>query len=322
MPFPPDAFPSGRLLLETDQIDCYDSSGLPVPCPGTGQDGETKRQDQKSPEKSSRFRPAGQAVLDRHTGLIWSRNASPAEFPLSWSESFAYIEEMNRSEASDLEASDYEDWRLPTRPELFSLVSHSCINPSLRLDHPFEEVFTGYYWTATSCARLPDQAWYVHFGGGRVFKGMKHGSYMLWPVRGKGFPSREISFRFTISENEDTAADQYTGLVWARDGDLAKGEVDWQDALDYVLEMNRQNAMGHSDWRLPNIREMESITDLRYHSPAISEGHPFQNVREDYWSSTTSFYDPAYAWVIYLRDGPVGVGYKPNAQFHLWPVRG
>ncbi len=311
---------SRTLLLETDQTDCYDPAGLPVPCPGTGQDGERKTDTSAHARKDAsgdRFRPHGQIVLDQHTGLTWSRNAAPAEFPLTWSESFAFIEEMNRSKASD-----HDDWRLPTRPELFSLISHSRINPSLPLDHPFEEVFTGYYWTATSCARLPDQAWYVHFGGGRVFKGMKHGSYMLWPVRGKGFPSREISFRFTISENEEIAADQYTGLVWARDGDLAKGEVSWQDALDYVLEMNRQNAMGYSDWRLPNIREMESITDLRYHSPAISEGHPFQNVREDYWSSTTSFYDPAYAWVIYLRDGPVGVGYKPNAQFHLWPVRG
>jgi hypothetical protein len=30
-----------------------------------------------------------------------------------------------------------------------------------------------------SCARLPNQAWYIHLGGARVFKGMKHGSYMV-----------------------------------------------------------------------------------------------------------------------------------------------
>jgi len=49
--------------------------------------------------------------------------------------------------------------------------------------HPFTNIFTGYYWTSSSCARLPNQAWYIHLGGARVFKGMKYGSYMVWPVR-------------------------------------------------------------------------------------------------------------------------------------------
>jgi hypothetical protein len=48
--------------------------------------------------------------------------------------------------------------------------------------HPFDNVFTGYCWTADSCCRLPDQAWYVHLGGGRVHRGMKHGSCLVWPV--------------------------------------------------------------------------------------------------------------------------------------------
>ena len=77
----------------------------------------------------------------------------------------------------------YSDWRLPTRSELFTLVSHARINPALPTGHLFENVFPGYYWTATHCSRLPRQAWYVHFGGGRIFRGMKHGSYLVWPVR-------------------------------------------------------------------------------------------------------------------------------------------
>ena len=70
----------------------------------------------------------------------------------------------------------YSDGKLPTKKQLFSLVSHRQVNPALTKDHPFMNVFNGYYWTSTEVARYPLQAWYVHFGGGRVFKGMKHGS--------------------------------------------------------------------------------------------------------------------------------------------------
>lgn len=79
---------------------------------------------------------------------------------------------------------------------------------------------------------------------------------------------------------------------------------------------------GHLDWRMPNIRELESLVDLCADSPALAPDHPFGNVREVYWSSTTSVYEPRYAWALYTRDGMVGVGFKPDAVFHLWPVRG
>ena len=61
--------------------------------------------------------------------------------------------------------------------------------------------------------------------------------------------------------------------------------------------------------------------DLQADSPALSAGHPFTRVRDVYWSSTTSVYEARYAWALYTRDGMVGVGFKPDAGFCLWPVR-
>jgi hypothetical protein len=58
------------------------------------------------------------------------------------------------------------------------------------------------------------------------------------------------------------------------------------------------------------------------HSPALPQGHPFSNVADAYWSATTSIYDPPYAWTLYLTDGPIGVGHKPQPLFHVWAVRG
>jgi hypothetical protein len=85
--------------------------------------------------------------------------------------------------------------------------------------------------------------------------------------------------------------------------------------------MNAQHMLGFEDWRLPMIRELESLTDMGRHSPALPEGHPFEHMKKWYWSSTTSAYEPAYAWGLYLVDGGVGVGYKSKAEFFVWAVR-
>jgi hypothetical protein len=69
------------------------------------------------------------------------------------------------------------------------------------------------------------------------------------------------------------------------------------------------------------VRELESLVDVERHSPALAGAGLFQTLPEGCWTSTTSVYEPAYAWVIYLREGAVGVGFKPKAEFALWPVR-
>jgi len=74
--------------------------------------------------------------------------------------------------------------------------------------------------------------------------------------------------------------------------------------------MNTKTLYGYDNWCLPNIREPESLIALDQHSLALPESHPFQYVSEGYWSSTTSVYDPTYAWVLYTDDGNVGVGFN------------
>ncbi len=54
--------------------------------------------------------------------------------------------------------------------------------------------------------------------------------------------------------------------------------------------------------------------------PALPDGHPFKNVRDVYWSSTTSFFEADWAWALYLNKGATGVGFKQEKGFHLWPV--
>ena len=298
----------------------------------------------------SRFLLENEAVTDRQTGLMWIKNASLLDLPLSWGEALHTIKELNKSDLYG-----YHNWKIPNRKELFSLMSHDTINPSLPIGNPFTNVFNGYYWTSSTCARLPNQAWYIHLGGARVFKGMKHGSYMVWPVRtvethnkSKLFQTgQKICFdesgmiidchdtgqdgeiqaglKFTkarFTGSKQTIYDNVTDLTWLRDANAHKEMMDWNSAFDLISEMNSGMAYGHNDWRVPNIIELESLVDIGQHSTALPDDHSFNDVQEFYWSSTTSRYDMNYAWVLYMVDGAVGVGHKPLSEFYLWPVRG
>ena len=298
----------------------------------------------------SRFFVNNETVIDTKTGLMWTKNASLFDFPMSWNEALDTIRELNHSDLYG-----HRDWKLPNRKELFSLISHETINPSIPVGHPFTNIFTGYYWTSSSCARLPNQAWYIHLGGARVFKGMKYGSYMTWPVRvaenynnSRVFQSGQQNCynengiiidcnnsgqdgefqsglhynRNRFTESTHFIFDMATGLTWSKNANIYRETVDWRSAFDLVLQMNREWKCGHNDWRVPNIVELESLTDMGRHSPALPADHLFIDVKDFYWSSTTSMYDMSYAWALYMIDGAVGVGHKPLPEFYLWPVRG
>ena len=301
--------------IATDQPRCFNTDGAVIPCQGTGQDGEYQSGLQWP---SPRFEDQGLCVLDKLTSLMWTKDANPGEFPLSWDEAFLAVKSMNRDKAHG-----FSDWCIPSRQQLFSLISHMETNPALPAEHPFTNVFSGYYWTSDTCARFSDQAWYVHLGGARVFSGMKHGSYMVWPVR-----QEKIGWLETCSSSLDRfvqhggwVEDTQTGLAWIQNTSMTPEPVSWNKALGHMRFLDEKNIMGFSDWRLPNIRELESLVDLKAHTPALTPGHPFVNVGQGYWSSTTSVYDPAYAWVLYTQDGRVGVGFKAGIDFFTWPVR-
>lgn len=301
---------------QTDQRQCYDEGGRVVPCEGTGQDAcltENRR-----PAVDGRFSVEGHVVRDTLTGAVWSRDANPAQFPLTWHEALGMTADMRQRRMYG-----YSDWQLPSRDLLYSLISHQYINPAIDTSHPFENIFNGYYWTKDSCCRLPDQAWYVHLGGGRIHRGMKHGSYLVWPIcpgtDQTADAERNITDRFAVAG--EAVRDNLTGLTWSINADPLGRRLSWQAALTLVQDLNDHLHGGRHPWRMPNIRELESLVVLDAHSPALPAGHPFENVQDAYWSSTTSVYEPRYAWALYTRDGQVGVGFKPGEEFFLWPVR-
>jgi hypothetical protein len=167
-----------RGYLDTGQTKCYDTSGDEISCFGSGQDAEFKK---GISWPVPRFEQKEETVLDNLTGLIWTQDANLAEFPVDWQKALNYAAEMNHKNAFG-----YSDWRLPNRCELRSLMSHQTRRPALPENHPFQNVFSGWYWTSTTAAINTAYAWYIHMEGARMFYGNKRQYFLLWPVRGKG----------------------------------------------------------------------------------------------------------------------------------------
>jgi len=299
-------------LTVTDQTICYDAGGRKIDCKGSGHDGDGEKPDGVAGK--NRFKVLDDSVADQWTGCIWHQHAGLSEFPMTWHEAFAFVEEMNRSGGTPS-----KQWRLPSRRELFSLISHQNINPALPAGHPFVDVFNGYYWTRTTCARIPDQAWYVHLGGGKVYRGMKNASYMVWPVSGPSFETTIPKNRFIV--DGPRIFDRVIDRHWYIGEKLPAGAVSWEAAIHSVRRLNEDRAFPGNGWRLPNIRELDRLVDLTRHSPAFSDLIPIQDAQAGFWSSTTSVFEPRYAWVLYALDGAIGVGFKLLADFHVITVR-
>ena len=75
---------------------------------------------------------------------------------------------------------------------------------------------------------------------------------------------------------------------------------------------------GHDDWRLPNVRELQSI--VYYGRWGKSIDPVFGALSSSYWSSTSYAVFPNYAWFVYLFDGNVDRADKVSSN-HVRAVR-
>jgi hypothetical protein len=150
--------------------------------------------------------------------------------------------------------------------------------------------------------------------------------------------------RFTNNGN-GTVTDHLTGLIWLQNANCANALRDWTTALRNVMELNLVGTMNskpcgdtsnsgshQTDWRLPNVKELQSLIDFAYENPALSNaagtakwstaGDAFIGVQSDYyWSSSTHAASTDIAWYVYLYGGNVN-GDNKTAEYYVWPVRG
>ncbi len=131
--------------------------------------------------------------------------------------------------------------------------------------------------------------------------------------------------RFTDNSN-GTVTDNLTGLIWVKNANcygtrnLSTAFSDAAALASGTCGLTDGSSAG--DWRLPNVRELNSLIDYGRSSPALPSGHPFTGVVTlRYWSSTSNANNPSFVWNTNLNDGQVSYGLKTDSRY-VWPVRG
>ncbi len=342
-------------VLETGQMRCWDDAGTQIQCNGTGQDGDIRAGVHASPP---RFQDNNDGtVTDRLTGLIWLRNANFfGEVP--WEQSLINAKTLASGFGGLTDGSSAGDWRLPNVNEFQSILNlNNSSGPAIAPDHPFINLHPSNYWTSTSVALAPALGWFVALAVGPPVFDLKFNLMRMWPVRGGEKPriaqtgqmqcfnsfgqsvncagtGQDADIRVGIpfpkprfiDNRNGTVTDRLTELIWLKNAN-AFGTKNWQHALDACNELASGNAGLHDvskpgDWRLPNLFELRSLMDYSQYNPALTPGHPFENVIPSlYWSSTTVASAPNLARFVFVGVGPSVWDHK-SVLMHVWPVRG
>ncbi|MGR5500523.1 DUF1566 domain-containing protein [Vibrio sp. DNB22_10_4] len=261
-------------------------------------------------------------VTDNNTGLVWAQTTDlngdgkiTADDKVTYDQGIAY--------ASSLKLGGHNDWRVPTIKELYSLMLFDGEDPSgingagtysIRpfIDHSVfgfesgdmdagERLIDSQYLSSTkyvSTTMNGDETIFgVNFIDGRI-KGYGATSprggektFYLLTVRG----NNDYGVNNLVDNRDKTVTDKATGLTWQQ-GDSQQG-MDWFSGIQYCENLE---LAGKSDWRMPNIKELQSIVDYS-RSPDTTSSAAIDSVFEastiinegqkvdyaNYWSSTT-----------------------------------
>lgn len=215
-------------------------------------------------------------ITDLVTGLMWQQDPGTK---MTFDEAVA--------SASTFDLGGYTDWRLPSIKELFSLIMFYGIDPSGYNGSdpsaltPFinTDYFAFEYGDESAGERIIDAQFATttldvgdtDFGGGNLMFGVNFADGRI-----KGYPtgampgqsSGKTFYVLYVRNNTDygtnslldngdgTISDEATGLMWMQ-ADNMEG-LNWKDALSYAENLE---FAGYDDWRLPDIKELQSILD-------------------------------------------------------------
>ncbi len=328
-------------LPATGQAVCYDVSGNIIDCAGTGEDGAIRA---GVAWPNPRFMDNNNGtVTDKLTGLVWAANANSGG-KLTWQLALDYVNGLNNTRYLG-----FNDWRLPNISELSSLVDRSKVMPSVPDNSFFINVQSDTYWSSTTMSSYTLYAAVVGMQSGYIGNYDKYNQSYVWPVRAGIYTSTDASYallpktgqsisyspgddgalqigvtwpspRFeTSASNQGVIIDKLTGLEWSADIDTPTVDIcegglhTWAGALGYVACLNTKNYLGYSDWRLPNINELQSLVDRG------SDGY----YGYAFWTSTSTPIG-GYAWYVDFNSGETLGHLKDDlwTGFGVWPVRG
>ncbi len=312
-------------LADTGLRVCYDGSKQLV-CPAStasffGQDAQYGWDVSHAPSERytrSASVPNQPVVLDNVTGLAWqgcqagltgTACAVGVVATHTWESAVAYCDALDWG--------GHQDWYLPDPYELHSLADLGRTNPAIDVS-AFPATSSDKSWTSSSFAGDVLSAYSVYFLGGDVVYRPKSDKHAVrcargdHPIVGAGWTRQTRFSRDTSVLGQAVVLDAATGLGWQgctaglEGNDCATGEIktySWKDALAYCEGLSWG---GHTDWRVPNMKELRTIVDETRTYPSI-DTIAFPGTGSDYyWPSSTLLGEAGpYSWAVGFHIGSV-----------------
>lgn len=159
-------------------------------------------------------------ILDNLTGLVWLKDANCFN-RMAWPKHFRAIKKFNNNPHSyncEEYTASYNDWRIPNRKELGSIIDRFQIKSFAPQNELFLNMQSGWYWTSSTNASIPFNAWLVSMTSGMVGHNSKTSNNIyVWAVRSQtnaasGEQSvssmQELTFDSTAELTEDITLEQ------------------------------------------------------------------------------------------------------------------
>lgn len=229
----------------------------------------------------------------------------------------------------------FNDWRIPTVNELHGLVDYGRGDPIFANNFLIDtnwlpNTVNTWYWTSNRYAGSSYNAWAVSFYEGQVDGTVPYGyvggngyrpdgSYRLRLVRGSSVQSSYtyLTIPYGVDASNNAVLDSRTGLQWRRcsEGQTWNGNSCLGSNTLYTHEQGLVMAAQKTGWRLPNVKELASITDNTKVSPAVDNIVFPMTSNTNYWASSisASVWGSGYASAILFSTGEVNWSSRGNS---------
>jgi hypothetical protein len=214
-------------------------------------------------------------ITDNNTGLQWQKTDGSE---MTFESAVAYVKLLTLG--------GHSDWRLPKSHELFSINRYDRSNPAVDTVY-FSKTAAEYWWAVEPRIDDTTKIWVVNAGGGvgahPKTETVSAGGTKKFHVRAVRDPfSTTFSVTHFTDNGDGTVTDNYTRLQWQKAP--SPDSLTWEDGLKYAAALN---TAGKTDWRMPNVKELQSLNDEKLSKPSLNTAYFPAVAVANFWSSTT-----------------------------------